>query len=410
MQPGAYERVGMSPGRRMAFRVAAGILILGAVVHVATLWPRVTALAAVLPTGSWLVVLGFGFSAFTALLACGLALLLLWKAADSPAGRILTLFLAFLAFFWGSLFRFLDVSAESNSVHISLSYGGNWISLSAVTAAGLAAAAFMRFSALFPQPLTAERLPSPRRFGALRRLRLATLRPLPAWGSVVLTIVLMRVLPDVMARAMGVEAGGPESQTPAAVLIAAIVPTIAFVLYCLAALLVGTRNLRASYRIASSEERSRILWVVTGFSIASWLILGALGIVALIAFTDLSVAGLGAAIPIAIVLAPLVVVVCAAMGVLYSGAIDSTLVLQRSTVYGALGAVGFVTFAGIENALSSLIEGRLGLPSFAGAMVAGGLVAAVLVPLRGFLRRRVKRVEGPGAETVRAEETIGTSA
>jgi hypothetical protein len=118
---------------------------------------------------------------------------------------------------------------------------------------------------------------------------------------------------------------------------------------------------------------------------------GAIGIILLIVMTDLGGEALGAAIPLVLVLAPLVIVLCATVGVLYSGAIDTALVLQKSTIYGALGAIAVVTFAGIENALSNLLEQRLGLPGIFGAMVAGGLVTAALIPLRNLLMKRVHR-------------------
>ena len=90
---------------RYVFQIAAGLLVLGALLHVTTLWPKVAALSALLPTGVWLFFIGFAICVFTALLACALAGFLLWKAPDRADARALTLFLAFLAIYWGSLFR-----------------------------------------------------------------------------------------------------------------------------------------------------------------------------------------------------------------------------------------------------------------------------------------------------------------
>ncbi len=136
--------------------------------------------------------------------------------------------------------------------------------------------------------------------------------------------------------------------------------------------------------------------MVAGFAVSAWLILGALGLLLGIAVLDVELEALGIIVPIAIFIAPLVLVTCAAIGILRSGAVDPALVLRRSTVYGALGVLGVVAFAGLENALSALVEARLGLPGIIGSMIAGALVAAVLIPVRGPLQRLVaRRVQSP---------------
>jgi len=378
----------MKDMQRVAFRIGAGILILGATLHVATLWPTVTALADTLPRQAWMVVAGFAVSAGTALLACALALLLLWKAADRADARALTLFLGFLSLFWGSLFRFMSVAGENNSISVMITYGGGLASQSALIALLLAGAAFLRFAALFPRPLTPGRLPPARRPLWLRRMREATLRPLPVWAAAAIVIAAELWLIDLVALFIP---DGVDTQTWMP-LRAALWTWIGMYIACLvAAVLVGLRNLRTSYRVATPEERSRMQWLLSGFNVAGWMVVGAFGIIILIVTTDVSASALGAAVPLALVLAPLVLVLCAAVGILYSGAIDPALVLQKSTIYGALGAVAVVTFAGIENALSNLIEERLGLPGFLGAMVAGGLVTGALIPFRKLLLRRVNR-------------------
>lgn len=65
--------------------------------------------------------------------------------------------------------------------------------------------------------------------------------------------------------------------------------------------------------------------------------------------------------------------------------------IERSPVYGALGALGVVAFAGVENALSTAVERWVHLPGFVGAAVAGVLVAAGLVPVRRGIEGWVKR-------------------
>jgi hypothetical protein len=376
--------------RIWVFRIFAGALVLGAVVHVSMLLPRVGELADALPSRAWLPVAGYAVSALTALLACALAALLMWKAPQRADARVLALFMAFLAIFWGSLFRFLKIDGTGTEVSVELSYGGGWVSQSALVSLLLAMAAFLRFSALFPQPLTAERLPPPRYFRALRLLRVATLRPLPVWGSVAAILIIQTFGLDVVARVAGVETA-EESVRVQSLLLGTLFFVIGLAaLFALSAIVLGMRNLRASYRMASANERKRILWVVSGFSLSSWMVLAGLGILVVIVTTSLDVTALGVAVPLVLVLAPLVLVASATIGVLYSGALDSALVLRASTMYGALAATGVVAFAGIENALSGVLEDRLALPGALGSVIAGAVVAAALFPLRGAVRLWLK--------------------
>jgi hypothetical protein len=368
--------------RRWPFRLGAGFLILAAVVHVSTVWPRVAKLAGVLPVARWMLVTGFAISAVTALAACGLAVLLLWKAADRPDARALTMFLAFLAIFWGSLFRFMDVSAETRSISINLSYGSGWISKTALASSLLAIAAFLRFSALFPVPLDVTRLPPSRLPGNLRRIRAASLRPAPVWFGVIVLLLLQNYSVRIVSRLTGADSLPPGASPPAILLASLFVPLALSTLAIVLAFALGVRNLRDSYRLAAPAERRRLQWIVGGFSAAAWMVLGAVGLVLLIRFAGLDSDVLALAFPLALVLAPLVAVLGACTGVLYSGAIDPALALEKSTVYGILGAGGLVAFAGIENALSNLVEDRLRLPGFVGAMIAGAIVTSALVPIR----------------------------
>jgi hypothetical protein len=362
---------------RIAFQLGAGLLVMGALAHIVTLWPRVATLSRLLPTGVWLFFVGYALSAFTALLACGLAAFLLIKAADRTDARLLTLFLAFLAFYWGSLFRFMNIEATENSVNLQIQYGDGWISQSAVAAFVLAVAAFVHFSIRFPAALTPDRLA---RAGRLRAWRGATLNPLFLWGSAIVLILTARFVPDVAASLLGLRAETAAPPPPAMVSIVAAIAVLCLA-YVIAGVILGTINLRTSYRIATAQERKRVLWVVSGFMVAAFMLLAAGGLIVLVAATDIPAPIFGVAGPL-IVLAPLVLVTCAAIGVLYAGAIDPALVLRRSTVWGALAAIGLVLFTAIENALSALIEQRLGLPGFVAAVAAGLIVTVVLIPVR----------------------------
>lgn len=370
----------------LRFRIPAGVLIAVALVHVGTLIPRVVDLAANVPLAAAWIVGGYALSALTALTACVLAAFLLWKASDRPAARMLILFLTFLAIFWGSLFRFVELTNDGDSLSVGLTYGSNWISQSALAAFVLCVMSFVRFTALFPRPLTADRLP-PARLGWLRRIRETTLRAVPVWGAAVVIWTVIRVVPELIGRSLdpdAMAAGG------AMVLVRAnlLLMLIGYVVVPLAAAVVGIMNLRTSYRLADAGERRRMTWVMVGFSAATWLILAAAGVGVVAGAFDIP-ERVALAIPVLFGLAPLLVVLGSVVGVLYGGAIDPALALQRSTVYGVLAALAVVAFAGLENGLSALIEQRLGLPGFTGSVVAGAIVALALIPVRRPLKRFV---------------------
>lgn len=372
------------------FRVIAGVLIVGAIVHVGTLVPRAFEVVASLPAGTWLFTGAYAASAITALAACALAVILLWRAAHKPDGRALTLFLGFLAVFWGSILRFLEIDAGGDTVSIQLNYSGEWVSQSAIAAWLLAVSAFLRFSALFPRPLM-ERLPPPRRFRFLRAIRISLLRPWTIWIVALIAIVLVRYAPGIVAGALGVDSLERATEVQALLLTVNVgTMLVAYILIPAIIMVLGVRNLRTSYRLSTPDDRRRMLWVVAGFSSAGWLIV--LAVAAVVAVGALDVPErLAVIVPVLFVLAPLVLVLGAALGVLYHGAIDSALALQRSTIFGILGAIGIFLFAGVENALSALVERGLALPGFLGPMLAGGIVAAILIPVQRKVSAAIAR-------------------
>jgi hypothetical protein len=387
------------------FRAFAGVLVVGAILHVGSLLSSVLEVAATLPAGAWLFTGSYAACAFTALAACGLAVLLLWKASHKADGRALTLFLGFLAVFWGSFFRFLDVTATADDVAINLNYTGQWVNQSAVAAWLLAVAAFVRFSAIFPRPLTPDRLPPPGRLRSLRRLRIALLGPYTIWIVASVTILLASFTPSAVARYLDVDSIERAVQVQS-VLLAVNLGTVlvAYILIPAIAIVLGVRNLRASYRMSSGDEKRRMLWVVMGFTTAGWLILLALAGVILIGALDMP-ERLAVIVPVLVVLGPLVIVLGCALGVLYHGAIDPRLALRRSTIYGILGALGIVVFAGVENLLSALVERGLALPGFLGPLVAGGIAAAVLIPVQKKMKAAFARRTSDHENAVPATQT-----
>lgn len=74
------------------------------------------------------------------------------------------------------------------------------------------------------------------------------------------------------------------------------------------------------------------------------------------------------------------------------GAIDPTLAIRRTTVYGALGVVFLFLLAGVGNLAESWVEMGLGLPGGTGTVVTGGGIAVALIPVKRRLDRIMNRL------------------
>ncbi|NJD11692.1 MAG: hypothetical protein FIB01_15070 [Gemmatimonadetes bacterium] len=158
----------------------------------------------------------------------------------------------------------------------------------------------------------------------------------------------------------------------------------------------GIRNLASGFHLASPADRRRVLWLVAGVSASGWMVLGSVLGGFLAVLMDLP-DRVGDIFVVLLVLAPAVLVVGCAVAIFYAGSLDPGLVLRRSTVYGALGALGLLLFAGLEEVLSSWVALRLGLPGLVGSLLAGSLAAGVMIPLRKPAERIASRVL-PGQE------------
>ena len=98
-----------------------------------------------------------------------------------------------------------------------------------------------------------------------------------------------------------------------------------------------------------------------------------------------------------------ILVLCLAVAIFYRGAIDPALVIRKSTLYGALGVIFIVLFAGIENLIEETVEQRLGLPGMAGSLIAAGGVALALIPLHNKFRKLLDRYVLKGELTAEGE-------
>lgn len=311
------------------------------------------------------------------LAAASLALALVWRASERPAARVLALFLC-TTFFPGLVFARAGVPYEWVMVLMSATM---WLSM----------AAFLRFAALFPHPLThadlehADRLRAARRGRAPRpvsRARRLLLDPRFVWGGAAAMALFAMV--TAATHRTGIQA------LALPILVWAIVRAVGL--------------LRSSLAVADEAGRRSILWVVQGFYAMLWL--GVFVVVSLIwgmwsgyrhaaaggsmadfqmPYALLMVANVGQS------LAVFFVVACLAVAIFFYGALDPRLALRSTTVYAALGVAGALLFAVVENIVSGVMVDSLRLSDGVGGPVAGGIVALATSPLRDAISRAVER-------------------
>jgi hypothetical protein len=374
----------------LALRLFLALLTMASLGHVGVLFPRFLTISEGLPARLKLVAWCILLTVLTAVGACVLALVLVARSWEVRGARSLALFLAFLAAVWGSLLRFLKVEVLESEANVNLSASG-WEATLAVAGLLLASGAFVRFSTLFPVPLSPDGLSPPQRLVMLRRLRVALFRPSVVWGLVALLVLAH---PGLGLLFEGMIPSAPEGEgTPVE---GAVVPFLIgqVVLICippLVAIGLGIRNLASGYGLATLEDRKRVLWLVAGTSAAGWMVLGSIfGFILAVAL------GLPEWIPVGLLVllvsAPTVLVIACAIALFYAGSVDPGLVLKRSTVYGALGALGIVLFAGLEEVLSEWVASRMGLPGMVGSLLAGSLTAGIMIPLRKTVGRAASRI------------------
>lgn len=254
----------------------------------------------------------------------------------------------------------------------------------------LAPFALVYFAVFFPRPLTALDVSEPTTGdGALRRVwrpigtRLASLRRLLLLRPL---LVAVGVLPPVLH--MLEPRVNPILCTVAAV---ALMP-------------LALSYLRDGYLVSAPGERRRILWVmgglfVGGIALSTWT----LGVGILDAWTPLIVQqGLYWLVWLTVPVAAGLI----AAGVLYRGAFDPGLVIRRTSVYGALGALLTMTFAVVEEITAERVFEQAGLPDKMGAALAALVVVAVFRPVRDRLGALYDSFLGHGASDVETGETV----
>jgi hypothetical protein len=311
------------------------------------------------------------------LAASALALALLWRAAERPAARVLALFLC-TTFFPALAFIGAGVPYEAVMVLMSAM---SWLSM----------AAFLRFAALFPHPLTrgdlerADRVRAARRGRAPRpvsRSRRLLLDPRFVWGGAV-AMSLFAIVTTATGRT-GLQAFALP------LLVWSVVRAVGL--------------LRSSLTVADEAGRRSILWVVQGFYAMLWLGVFVVGSVVWGMWSGYRHAQAGGTMadyqmPYAVLmvasvgqsLSVLFVVACLAVAIFFYGALDPRLALKGTTVYAMVGVAGALLFAIVENAVSGVMVDSLRLSEGVGGPVAGGIVALATGPIRDAIARSVER-------------------
>lgn len=262
--------------------------------------------------------------------------------------------------------------------------------------ATVAATAFLQFSLTFPKPIRLRARMSPGKNPDVGYLVRATL-PAKGWLWPIAAAVFGGLLLGLLIRAYTPFHWAPLTWSRGL----SFLVTLVFFLSALA-------NLRHTLRTAKGEDRRRALSIAGGVLV---FLFGAV-LFLVVSFAFLQYADNFAIIPthwgplrrfLAVSNNRSVVASLAWLGTsaafLYAifgaGALDPSLAIRRSTVYGTLGALFLVLFAALESVLEDFAQARLGLSGRLGSMVAAGTIALVLVPFHKRLKRLAERVFPP---------------
>lgn len=330
-----------------------------------------------------------------ALLAGTVAVVLAWTSRRIPGVPVMAFHLATLSLSHATM---VDASGGTGPFHRGAQ----------ALASGLAVAAFVRFTALFPRELGPDGFrrardelagmlfpgagePS-RVTRSFRSLQLVLVRrPWIVWAGGVTYGVFLYWMQARFASEHSLVMFDLSSGLARGA-------WAAHVVVFTTAILLGLSNLGVGHAYSGGEQRRRILWLVAGYTVAVFLF---------VAMAGLMLAATAAASPalwsltngMAFVVWPLtilVVMVCYLVSIFFRGAFDPSLVLRGTTIYGGL-VVGLTfLFAGVESVVESQLTERFGLPEGVGTWVGAGAVALALEPLRRWLDGTVRRLAPVG--------------
>lgn len=299
-------------------------------------------------------------SAVVTTVAVAAALTLVFRRDSERGSHALGLSLAT----WAYLLSYSGITvllAPDPSSSVRLVYEAHFLFVEA-----LGLAALLRFTALFPTPLTPattldpDELPVGLR--SAQRVRRLFLTPGGPWVAGVVAPLLLLGLTVALGR--------PVQDA------ALLLPTD---LLRLAALAVVVVNMRGAFVAADLEGRRAMFWLVVGFA----LLMGAVG--ALLGGNVLS-AVTGWEIPrfnwrpAVLDLGVIGLIWGASMGVFYRGRLRPGLVARRTGVLAGALTVGLFLAAGLESLVAGVVATRITLPAGIGTLVAG--VAMTLLYMR----------------------------
>lgn len=317
-----------------------------------------------------------------------LAVLLAWRSEDPAAPHLAAaLALGALAFGIGS----------HPAVPATTPFFDTVVDAAVLAAGILGAAAFMRFSMLYPTPLTLERMqelapPGAEPDNALRdpdaqlpmervgtgvaeRLGRRARTWTPGWSRRVaarLAAARRRHCPGLRhprpagRRRRGGLRDHRVGRTPAW----------------------GWALLRFSYAGGDPDDRRKILWILQGFLLLIGIpALVVYGLMVPTLFSDGARLLMLTLWPPAMAVGALAQVICLAIAVFWAGALDPGRALRSTVVYGGLGLVLTVVFALMENVASEYVVAFVGLPDTAAVILSTAMTAVVF----SALHRRFER-------------------
>ena len=348
--------------------------------------------AAALEPGNFLLVLYLELSrAFTTLVAILAAGSLVVRSSRKADGRALALFFIFVALTYEKIFGTTGYPGplQEKLAHSLLEAGISrgtliWLFGPVPWTLWLALAAALRFSVVFPHPpLSAQAIEASGQHDRRGMLR----------GAGVAGMDIGAAFRGVAKRGLAMGAFRPVPLWLTALVLTAITTlttaTTRMVLFIVAASLVGAlaiTNLRASYMVVSESEKRRMRWLVFGFAAGcAVFMIAALPLL----FFDNPMANVPALV--LLMIAPAVIMICMAVAVLYSGAVDASALLHRLPGAAAVAMVILLVFA-LSTTVFTQATQKAGMTPALALLGAVVLTAVLYEPLRRVTGRVVARL------------------
>lgn len=271
--------------------------------------------------------------------------------------------------------------SKKGTLSPSASSAGIWEQTIALILLPIAAAAFLWLTVSFPNKLLAKDIQFSRRFMPGRWLRKVFLSPKAVWGATAFIVgsqIIVRLIMDIK----GIY--GINDASPALGFAWIMSNFYAVGFFMILAMILGIRNLFQGYRLADSSDRRHLLWLITGIVISTFMILVPLVSMPILA-THPDMVWIENLVLISISLAPAVLVAAIAMAIFYTGSIDPSLVLARSTISGILSTLWIAFYAAIESLFSSWLQKALNLPAPLVSALIALAAAAIALPLRKMI-------------------------